>query len=438
MSEMIKVGLLGWGTVGVGVTKVFQRNAALLAQRSGIEIELARIADLNLERDRGVKVDRKLLTPRAEEIIDDPAIQIVVELIGGIEPAKTFILKALKAGKHVVTANKALLSEHWDEIMRTARESSADIYFEAAVGGGIPVVQALNDGLAPNRIQGIYGIINGTSNYILTQMKKGQDFSEALKQAQAKGFAEADPTLDVEGGDTRHKLVILASLAFGKRVDTDDVYVEGITHITAQDILYAREELDKEIKLLGIAKQNEEGKIQVRVHPTLIPTQHLLASVQGVYNGIYVVGDAVGSTMFYGKGAGEMPTASAVVSDIIFIARNIHMGVAGNVPSVYYLPSPTKRKLPVEPIADLLTQYYLRFTVREEIGVIAKIAGILSEKSISLASVIQKDTHREDAVPLVITTHKAREKDILSALEQIDRMPFVVQPTLKIRMENID
>lgn len=438
MSDVVKVGLLGWGTVGVGVTKVFQKNASLLEQRSGIEIELARIADLDLERDRGLKIDRKLLTNKAEDIINDPEIQIVVELIGGIEPAKTYILKALKAGKHVVTANKALLSEHWDEIMRTARESSADIYFEAAVGGGIPVVQALNDGLAPNRIQGIYGIINGTSNYILTQMKKGQDFAEALKQAQAKGFAEANPSLDVEGGDTRHKLVILASLAFGKRVDADDVYVEGITQITPQDIVYAREEFDKEIKLLGIAKQNEEGKIQIRVHPTLISAQHLLASVQGVYNGIYIVGDAVGSTLFYGKGAGEMPTASAVVSDIIFIARNIHMGVAGNVPSFYYLPSPTKRKLPVEPIAELMTQYYLRFMVREEIGVIAKIAGILSEKGISLESVIQKDTHKENVVPLVITTHAAREKDVLSALEQIDQMPFVVQPTFKIRMENID
>ncbi len=438
MNHVVKVGLLGWGTVGVGVTKVVQKNAALLEQRSGIEIELAKIADLDLERDRGLKIDRKLLTNKADEIIDDPAIQIVVELIGGIEPAKTYILKALKAGKHVVTANKALLAEHWDEIMRTARESSADIYFEAAVGGGIPVVQALNDGLAPNRIQGIYGIINGTSNYILTQMKKGQDFSEALKQAQNKGFAEADPTLDVEGGDTRHKLVILASLAFGKRVDADDVYVEGITQITPQDIIYAREEFDKEIKLLGIARQNEEGKIQVRVHPALISAQHLLASVQGVYNGIYIVGDAVGSTMFYGKGAGEMPTASAVVSDIIFIARNIHMGVAGNVPSVYYLPSPTRRKLPVEPIADLVTQYYLRFMVREEIGVIAKIAGVLSEKGISLESVIQKDAHKDNVVPLVITTHHAREKDILAALEQINQMPFVVQPTFKIRMENID
>lgn len=438
MSQDVKVGLLGWGTVGTGVTRIFQNSQDLLAKRSGTTITLGKIADLDITRDRGVKVDRSLLTTNAEAVIQDPEIQIVVELIGGIEPAKGFILKALKAGKHVVTANKALLAEHWDEIMSTARDSSADIYFEAAVGGGIPVVQALNDGLAPNHIQGIFGIINGTANYILSQMKKGQSFDEALAEAQAKGFAEADPALDVKGGDTMHKLVILAAMAFGRRVAPSDVHVEGIDQLTAQDILYAREELDKEIKLLGIAKQTKDKQVQVRVHPALIPGDHLMSAVHGVYNSLYVIGDAVGPTMFYGKGAGEMPTASAVVSDVIFIARNIHMGVAGNVPSVYYLPQAAADSLPVEPIAELVSQYYLRFTVKEEIGVIAKIAGILSEKGISIEAVIQKDAHKENVVPIMIVIHQAKEKDVTAALETIDKMPFTVQPTLKIRIEDID
>ncbi len=438
MTQKINIGILGWGTVGTGVTKIFKNNPDLLTLRTGITLEIKKIADLDITRDRGIQIDKKLLTIKAEEVIQDPDIHIVVELIGGIEPAKTFILKALKAGKHVVTANKALLSEHWDEIQRTAQEYGSAIYFEAAVGGGIPIVQGLNDGLAPNKFQGIYGIINGTANYILTEMGKGKNYAEVLKEAQEKGFAEADPALDVEGGDTMHKLVILASLAFGKRVAPKSVYVEGITRITAQDITYAREELEKEIKLLGIAKQTPKGKIQVRVHPTLIPQEHLMASVHGVNNGIYIIGDAVGPTMFYGQGAGEMPTASAVVSDVIFIARNIHMGVAEKVPAVYYCPQVNNDTLDIESIAELESQYYLRFTVKEEIGVIAKIAGILSEKGISIESVIQKDAHKENVVPIVFMTHTAKEKDIAAALDTIDKMSFSMQPTLKMRVENLD
>ncbi|MBN1594298.1 homoserine dehydrogenase, partial [candidate division FCPU426 bacterium] len=368
MDRSVNVGLIGWGTVGTGVTRIMQTNPELLKLRAGVAVQLKKIADLDITRARGIQVNPAILTTRAAEILDDPDIDIVVELIGGIEPAKTFILQALKSGKHVVTANKALLSAHWDEIQKTAQEYSAAIYFEASVGGGIPIIQGLNDGLAPNHIQGIYGIINGTANYILTKMGKGKSYEEALQEAQQRGFAEADPALDVEGHDTMHKLVILASLALGRRVDPGDVYVEGITRITVQDIQYAREELEKEIKLLGIAKQTAGGRVQVRVHPTLIPKEHLLASVQGVYNGIYIVGDAVGQVMFYGKGAGEMPTASAVVSDVIYIARNIHMGVAGKVPAIYYRPHADQEHLQAEPIAKLEAQYYLRFTVREEIG----------------------------------------------------------------------
>lgn len=438
MRKQVNVGLLGWGTVGTGVTKIFQRNADLLAQRIGVPIVLKRIADLDITRDRGCRLETAELTTRADEVINDPDIQIVVELIGGLEPAKTFILKALRAGKHVVTANKALLAKCWDEIHMAARESNTEIYFEASVGGGIPVVQAINDGLAANRVRAIYGIINGTANYILTAMGRGQDYGEALAEAQKNGYAEADPTLDVEGGDTMHKLVILASLAFGKRVRPEEVSVEGISRLTAQDILYAREEFDQVIKLLGIAKQTPDGRVQVRVHPTLIPSQHLMASVQGVYNGIYVVGDSVGPTMFYGKGAGEMPTASAVVSDILFIARNVHMGVAGQVPSVYYRPQENQPELPIAPIRDLVSQYYLRFSVKDEVGVFAKIAGVLGEKGISIASVIQKARHQGSMVPVVIMTYESREQDVIDALKAIDQMPMIMQPTLMIRVENLD
>jgi homoserine dehydrogenase len=437
MEKSIKIGMLGWGTVGTGVTKIFQKSADLLAQRAGVPLELKRIADLDLKRDRGVQVAPGVLTASAQDIINDPEIQIVVELIGGEEPARTFILQALKAGKHVVTANKALLAKHWDEIHRTASQTSAEIYFEASVGGGIPVVQALNDGLAANHVKGIYGIINGTANYILSEMTKGEEYQATLAKAQQKGYAEANPTLDVEGGDTMHKLVILSSLAFGRWVHPKDVYVEGITRISAQDIIYAREEFDRVIKLLGIAKQTPDGRIQVRVHPTLVPSSHLLASVNGVYNGIYIIGDAVGPTLFYGKGAGEMPTASAVVSDIIFISRNIHLNAAGKVPSVYYLPEEQKQ-LPLAPMQDLRSEYYLRFNVRDEAGVIAKISGVLGERGISIASVIQKARKEGDMVPIVIMTYEAREKDVEDALAVIDRLPVVMQPTLKIRVENLD
>ncbi len=437
MKKSVNVGLIGWGTVGTGVSKIILQKADLLTLRSGIEINLKKIADLDVGRDRGVQVRKELLTTDAQTILDDPEIDIVIELIGGIEPAKSFILKALKAGKHVVTANKALMAKHWDELQSVARHSGADIYFEAAVGGGIPVVQSLNDGLAANHVKAIYGIINGTANYILTEMAGGSNYSETLAKAQAKGYAEADPTLDVGGGDTLHKLVILSSLAFGKAIDPKDVYLEGITEITAQDIEYAMEEFGKSIKLLGIAKQTENGKIQIRVHPTMVSAEHLLAKINGVYNGIYVVGDSVGPTLFYGKGAGEMPTASAVMSDVIFIARNIHMGVAGKVPSVYYQPEKIE-PAQLEVIEELKAQYYLRFNVKDEVGVIAKIAGVLGEKDISIEAVIQKARYENNMVPVVITTYEAKEKAIKEALAAIDQMPFVMKPTLRIRMEDIE
>lgn len=437
MSRHVNVGLIGWGTVGTGVAKILTQQASLLAQRAGTSIRLKTIADLKLDDHRGLEIGSIQLTNQAEDILVDSDIDIVVELIGGIEPAKSFIIKALQQGKHVVTANKALLAKHWDELQTVAQQAGSDIYFEAAVGGGIPVVQGLNDGLAANNVQSIYAIINGTANYILTEMGKGSDYHETLRVAQEKGYAEADPTLDVGGGDSQHKLVILASLAFGKKVDPNEVYLEGITGISAKDIQYAKEEFDRNIKLLAIAKQSQSGQVQIRVHPTLIPSQHLLAKINGVFNGVYVIGDSVGPTLFYGKGAGEMPTASAVMSDVIFIARNINMGVAGKVPSVYYQPH-QKQALEIEPIDELVGQYYLRFSVKDEVGVIAKIAGVLSDKGISIEAVIQKDHEKDNRVPLVMTTHAARESDINQALKIINDKSFIMEPTIKIRMDNVD
>ena len=437
MRDTVNVGLLGWGTVGNGVVKIFRDSEDLLARRAGVGLRLKRVADLDLERDRGVTLPPEVLTKSARDVIRDPDIHIVVELIGGEEPARTFILEALRAGKHVVTANKALLAKHWDELHGAARRASRDLYFEASVGGGIPVVQALNDGLAANHIQAIYAIINGTANYILTEMGKGAGYAETLALAKQAGYAEADPALDVEGGDTMHKLVILASLAFGRRVKPEQVYVEGINRLTAADLEYAREEFDHVVKLLGIARQNGDGSVQVRVHPTLIPREHLLAAVNGVYNGIYTVGDAVGATLAYGQGAGEMPTASAVLSDIVFIARNIHMGVAGNVPSVYYLPGGPDQVLNVAPMGDLVTEYYLRLTVQDRMGVIAQIAKVLGEHRISIASFVQKEGQQygEEGVTIVIMTHKAREDAVRAAVDVIDRMDFIKQPTFMLRVE---
>jgi homoserine dehydrogenase len=317
-------------------------------------------------------------------------------------------------------------------------DSHTEVYFEASVGGGIPIIQGLNEGLSANHVQSIFGIINGTANYILTKMGMGKSYVDALREAQAQGFAEADPSLDVNGGDTLNKLAILASLSFGERIFPDEIYQEGITEITAQDIRYAQEICDHEIKLLGIAKQRENNLIQVRVHPTLIPSQHLMAAIKGVFNGIYVIGDALGPAMFYGQGAGELPTASAVVSDIIYIARSIHLQVAGRLPSVYYRPKSGQRILQVEPISELDSQYYLRFTVKNEVGVIAKISNVLGEKNISIQSVIQKGQDQKEEVHLVIITYTAKEKNVVSALEIIDRMPIVTHSTLKIRMEKID
>jgi homoserine dehydrogenase len=367
-------------------------------------------------------------------IMEDPEIAIVVELIGGLEPARSFLLQAIAKGKHIVTANKALLAVHGAEIFKAAEEAGVDIGFEGSVGGGIPIIRALKEGLVANHIRVIFGILNGTSNYILSEMThQGLKFQEVLQRAQELGYAEADPTLDVEGIDAAHKLSILISLAYGVRVGMQDIYTEGISSLTPLDIEHARE-LGYHIKLLAIAK-SDGGPIQARVHPTLLPAEHLLSTVSGPFNAIFVKGDAVGSTLFYGAGAGMMPTGSAVVSDLIDLCRNIRLGVSRRVPLLSYQREHLQ-DVEIKPIHDISSTYYLRFTVVDRPGVLSRISGILGNLDISIASVIQKGRRAEKAVPIYVLTHEAREKNMQKALQEIDRLPTTVDKTVLIRIED--
>ncbi len=427
----IKIGLIGFGTVGTGVVRILQGNAPLIEQRLGGTIRLHRIADIDLGRDRGVQVSREILTANAEAVLDDPEIAIVMELMGGIEPARTFILRAMKSGKHVVTANKALLALHGAEIFAAAQEYGVRIGFEASVGGGIPIIRSLREGLVANRIISIFGILNGTSNYILsrmTQEKKG--FREVLKDAQRLGYAEADPTLDVEGIDAAHKLAILAALAFGVRVDLNDIFVEGISDITPLDIQYSSE-FGYRIKLLAIGKE-DGGKVELRVHPTMLPAHHLLSTVDGVYNAVYISGDAVGPTMFYGQGAGGLPTGSAVVSDLVDLCRDIIKGIKGGG---FMLPLPSSQEGAIKAIDEVVTPYYLRFTALDRPGVLSTISGILGDHEIGIASVIQKGRKVKEAVPIVMMTHEAKERNIHHALSEINKLDIIRAKTTLIRVE---
>ena len=432
--ERIHIGLIGFGTVGTGLVRILQQNAKLIEERLGLAIVLKRIADLDIAKDRGVKVNPAILTTQVAEVFDDPEISIVVELIGGLEPARTLILRAIEKGKHVVTANKALLAVHGIEIFAAAEEKGVEIGFEGSVGGGIPIIRSLKEGLVANQIKVIFGILNGTSNYILTEMSNHkQKFQEVLKKAQELGYAEADPTLDIEGIDTAHKLSILISLAYGQQVRMEDIYTEGISSINPMDIEYAKE-LGYTIKLLAIAK-SDGGAVEARVHPTLLPADHLLATVGGPFNGIFVKGDAVGSTLFYGAGAGMMATGSAVVSDLVDIGRNIRSGVNRRVPLLSYQRK-YLREGEIKNIQDITSSYYLRFTVVDRPGVLARISGILGDVDISIASVIQKGRREEKAVPIYVVTHEAREKNMQKALQIIDRLPSVVDKTMLIRIED--
>jgi len=433
MKDRINIGIIGFGTVGTGVVKILQKSSDLIERRLGVPIRIKAIADIDTGRFRGVKIEDGTFTTDPLEVIEDREIRIVVELIGGIETAKTLILKAIERGKDVVTANKALLALYGEEIYKAAEGNNVEIGFEGAVGGGIPIIRALKEGLVANRIESIYGIINGTSNYILTKMtEEGKGFSEALREAQAKGYAEADPTLDVEGTDSAHKLVILATLAFGTPVRIYDIYTEGISRITPLDINFARE-FGYKIKLLAIAKMVDD-EIELRVHPTMIPEEYLISKVDGVFNAIYVVGDALGSSMFYGRGAGQMPTASAVLSDIIEISRNAIKGCKRRVPAFAFQPD-KRRRLEVKKMEEVISRYYLRFSALDRPGVLSRIAGVLGAHNISISSVIQKGRKEGEAVPVVMMTHEAKERDVRDALSEIDLLPVVDSKTVFIRVE---
>ena len=432
----VRIGMLGLGTVGTGVAKILTEQKDSLGRKAGTKLELARVAVRDAKKARDITLPAGMLTEDPLAVLKDPSIDLVVELMGGLNPARLYVLEAIKHKKHVVTANKALLAEHWGEIVDAARHHGVEVYFEAAVGGGIPIIQSLTEGLAANRIEAIYGIVNGTSNYILTRMDRDKkSFAEALKEAQKKGYAEADPALDVGGGDAAHKLTVLSSLAFEAAVPFTKVHVEGIEELTPEDLVYAREEFGYVVKLLAIAKM-EEGGLEVRVHPTLLPETHLLADVEGAYNAIFVVGDAVGATMFYGLGAGRMPTASAVVSDILYVARSIAYDVAGRAGWGPFgdIPS-TPVPLVIRPMAEITCRYYLRLTVLDQPGVLATIAHLLGEHGVSIAAVVQKERSKGDKVPLVILTYEAKEREMQLALAKIEALPAVKARALLMRVE---
>jgi homoserine dehydrogenase len=432
----ILIGLIGLGTVGCGLVKVLQDNEKVLAERIGARLRLKRIVDIDLERPRPVTVPREMLSTRIEDIFEDEDIKIVVELMGGMEPARSFLLEAMRRGKHVVTANKALLAVHGSELFALAQKQQVSIGFEGAVGGGIPLIRALREGLVANRIDHIYGILNGTANYILSRMsRQGITFAKALKEAQAHGFAEADPRLDVEGVDAAHKIAILSALAYCCEVDFSQVYLEGITKIDPLDIEFAKD-FGYQIKLLAISRCDGE-RIEVRVHPTMIHREHMLAKVEGVYNAIHISGDAVGDIMLYGLGAGMMPTGSAVASDLVELARNLLAGNAVRIPPLACRQEAVKC-LQVKPMDELVMNYYFRFSAVDRPGVLSMIAGILGKHEISISSVIQKGRQTKGPVPVVMMTHEARERDVRLALAEIDRLKVVTAPTLLIRVENRD
>jgi homoserine dehydrogenase len=427
---MINVGIIGFGTVGTGTVRILLENKDVLKERLGFEINLRKIAVRDIVRDRGIKVPEGVLTTDVDAVLNDPHIDIVVEVIGGIRPAKDFILKAINNGKHVVTANKALLATDGNEIFTAAQEAGIEIGFEASVAGGIPIIKVIREGLVANRIKAVYGIINGTSNYILSKMTdENVEFSVALKEAQDLGYAEADPTLDIEGIDSAHKLAILAYLSYGIPIPYKNIYTEGISKISSQDIDFASE-LGYKVKLLAIAKE-KDNEVELRVHPTMIPKDYLISKVDGPFNAVYVEGDATGSTLYYGRGAGAMPTGSAVVSDIVDIARDIKKNAAGRIPVMVK----TIRDVRIKKIDDVISMYYFRFSALDKPGVLSKISGILGNYNISIASMIQKGRRVGEAVPLVVLTHEAKEKDVRQAIEEIDHLPVVMDKTVFIRVE---
>lgn len=432
--KTINLGLIGFGTIGTGVVRLLQENGKLIEQRVGARLNLKSIVDLDITTSRGVPIRGERLTSHTDDVLKDPDIDIVIELIGGYEPARSFLLEAIHMGKHVVTANKALLATHGDEIFYAARAKGVQVGFEASVGGTIPIIRTLRQALVGDRIRSIYGIINGTANYILSKMAdEGRSFSEVLKEAQSLGFAEADPSFDIDGIDTSHKLAIVLSLAYGKQVHLKDLYTEGISQISQQDVVLAKE-LGYRIKLLAMAI-NRDHHIEARIHPTMIPLDDLLANVNGNFNAFHIMGDASGSVFLYGQGAGMMPTASAVVSDLVDISKEILKGLSGNSTGLN-TEAADSEEINLLPMDDIFTNYYFRFSALDRPGVLSKISGILAEYNISIASVIQKGRKEGGAVPVVMTTYKAREKDVREALVRIDDLDVVLDRTIRIRIED--
>ena len=430
----INIGLLGCGTVGTGVAKLLIENKDLLTSRVGAHLNLKWVADLDLETDRGIRLPEGAFISDAQRVVSDPEVDIIIEMIGGQGIAKDLILKSIQNGKHIVTANKALLAGHGNELFATAAQKGVDLAFEASVGGCMPTIKSIRESLVGNHIKAMSGILNGTCNYILSKITdEGITFKAALAQAQAQGYAEADPTLDVEGFDTAHKLAILTALAYGMEINLADVYIEGISRITPLDIAFA-EQFGYRIKLLAISKF-KNGRVEARVHPTMIPFGNLLTQINGTVNALTVTGDAVGDILLYGHGAGMMPTASAVVSDIVDIARNILSGTALRIPSLSYQREHI-RKIPILPIDELVTHYYFRFSALDRPGVLSSIAGILGKYDISIQSVHKKGRKTNGSVPVVMLSHRVRESDVKKALGEISALEVVKDEPVLIRIED--
>jgi homoserine dehydrogenase len=437
----IQVGLLGMGTVGSGTFNVLRRNQEEIQRRAGRGIEITMVADLDVDKAQALVGPQVKVVSDARQIIANPEIDIVAELIGGYGIAKSLVMEAIAAGKHVVTANKALLAVHGTEIFAAAHAKGVMVAFEAAVAGGIPIIKALREGLTANSIQWVAGIINGTTNFILSEMRdKGLDFDVVLKEAQRLGYAETDPTFDIEGVDAAHKATLMSALAFGIPVQFDKAYIEGITKLGAADIKYA-EQLGYRIKLLGITKRTDAG-VELRVHPSLVPTQRLIANVEGAMNAVMVQGDAVGTTLYYGKGAGSEPTASAVIADLVDITRLHTADPLNRVPHLAFQPD-AMSSLKILPMADVVTSYYLRLRVADEAGVLAKVTGLLAEANISIDAVLQREADQvsqagENQTDVIILTHDTREGKMNDVLAQMQALPTVMAPITKIRKEELN
>ncbi|NMB24133.1 MAG: homoserine dehydrogenase [Firmicutes bacterium] len=427
MDKSVKIGLMGLGTVGTGVCKILQDNREVIFERAGTEFEIAKILVRDLTKPRAVEVEEGLLTTNPADILEDDGISVVVELMGGLEPAYQYIEAALSRGKHVVTANKAVIAAHGARLIKLARNQGVDLYYEGSVGGGIPIIKPLRESLVGNRIEEIMGIVNGTTNYILTRMtQEGAAFDEVLKEAQALGYAEAEPAADIEGQDAANKLVILASLAFQTPISLHQVYCEGISRITPDDIAFA-EHFGYIIKLLAIAKRRANG-IEARVHPTFLPKEHPLASVNGVFNGIFVRGDAVGELMFYGRGAGDLPTGSAIIADIVDVLRNRRRDSHHRVETLW-------THIPVKPMDDVGTRYYVRLHAQDKPGVLAQVAASFGAEGVSIESMIQQGRGQDQPVPIVFITHEVEERQMQASLKRIATLPSIKDIANVIRVE---